>query len=52
MFYALAAGRIDSRGYEVEHVLQDIETLNRAALDGVYEVTSVLGGPLLPSRTS
>ena len=40
MFYALAAGRIDARGWHVEHVLQDIETLNQAALRGVYEVTA------------
>ena len=34
MFYGLASGKVPSRGYELEHVLSDIETLNRAAFDG------------------
>lgn len=41
MFYALAHGLVDSHGLEIEHVLADIETLNRAAFDGTYEVTAV-----------
>jgi 1,4-dihydroxy-6-naphthoate synthase len=41
MFYALAQGKIDSRGYQFRHVLEDIETLNRKAIDGVYELTAV-----------
>jgi 1,4-dihydroxy-6-naphthoate synthase len=40
MFYGLASGAIPSPGYEFVHVLQDIETLNRAALEGTYEVTA------------
>jgi 1,4-dihydroxy-6-naphthoate synthase len=28
MFYALAEHKIDTRGYEFEHILQDIQTLN------------------------
>ena len=34
MFWALAAGEIDTRGFEFEHVLRDIQTLNEWALDG------------------
>ena len=41
MFYALAKNRIDSGGFEFRHVLQDIETLNRRALEGRYEVTAI-----------
>ncbi len=41
MFYALATGRIETAGIEFEHVLADIETLNRAAFEGTYEVTAV-----------
>ena len=41
MFYGLASGRVPSPGYEIEHVLADIETLNRAAFAGTYEITAV-----------
>jgi 1,4-dihydroxy-6-naphthoate synthase len=41
MFYGLASGRVPADGFEIEHVLSDIETLNRAALDGQYEITAV-----------
>jgi 1,4-dihydroxy-6-naphthoate synthase len=41
MFYGLASGRVPSTGFELEHVLADIETLNRAAFDGKYEITAV-----------
>ncbi len=41
MFYALAAGKIDTGPYEFRHVLSDIETLNRKARDGTYEVTAL-----------
>jgi 1,4-dihydroxy-6-naphthoate synthase len=41
MFYGLASGKVPSLGYELEHVLSDIETLNRAAFDGTYEITAV-----------
>jgi 1,4-dihydroxy-6-naphthoate synthase len=40
MFWALAAGAIDTRGFEFEQVLQDIQTLNEWALDGRLEVTA------------
>jgi 1,4-dihydroxy-6-naphthoate synthase len=41
MFYALAKELIDTGDYEFEHVLSDIETLNREAHLGTYEVTAV-----------
>src|SRR5882672_9664126 len=41
MFYGLASGRVPSNGFELEHVLADIESLNRAAFDGKYEITAV-----------
>jgi 1,4-dihydroxy-6-naphthoate synthase len=41
MFYGLASGHVDAGGLVVDQVLADIETLNRAAFDGKYEVTAV-----------
>jgi 1,4-dihydroxy-6-naphthoate synthase len=41
MFFGLASGNVDTGGIEVDQVLSDIETLNRAAFDGRYEVTAV-----------
>ena len=41
MFYGLASGRVPTKGLQVGHVLADIETLNRAAFEGKYEVTAV-----------
>ena len=41
MFYGLASGKVPSMGFELEHVLSDIETLNRAAFEGLYEITAV-----------
>ena len=41
MFYGLASGSIDTEGIQIDQVLSDIETLNRAAFEGKYEVTAV-----------
>ncbi len=41
MFYGLASGAVKVEGIEVDQVLSDIETLNRAAFEGKYEVTAV-----------
>lgn len=41
MFYGLASGKVATGGIEVDHLLADIETLNRAAFEGKYEVTAV-----------
>ena len=40
MFYGLAKGKLDTGGLKVSHVLKDIESLNRDALEGTYEVTA------------
>lgn len=41
MFYALTTGKIDTEGFQIEHVLADIETLNREALRGTYEISAI-----------
>jgi 1,4-dihydroxy-6-naphthoate synthase len=41
MFYGLASNNVDTGGIVVDQVLADIETLNRAAFEGRYEVTAV-----------
>ena len=41
MFYALATRKIDTGDLNYEHTLEDIETLNRKAMDEVYEVSAV-----------
>jgi len=41
MFWALASGRVDAGGFEFEHVLEDIQTLNEWALEGRLEVTAI-----------
>ena len=41
MHYGIAAGKVDTGGIEFDHLLADIETLNRAAFNGTYEVSAV-----------
>jgi 1,4-dihydroxy-6-naphthoate synthase len=41
MFYALTAGIVRIPGVRIEHVLEDIETLNRRSRTGELEVTAV-----------
>ena len=41
MFYALAKNKLPTGKFRFHHTLQDIETLNRKALDGVFEVTAI-----------
>src|SRR3989442_14870328 len=41
MFWAMAAGKIDTGGRRYVHELGDIESLNRRALAGELEVTAV-----------
>ena len=41
MFYALTAGKVSVPGVRIEHVLEDIETLNRRAREAELEVTAV-----------
>jgi 1,4-dihydroxy-6-naphthoate synthase len=41
MFYGLASGHVPTEGLEIEHVLSDIETLNRRAMEGRHEITAI-----------
>ena len=41
MFYALTAGKVTIPGVTIEHVLEDIESLNRRARTAELEVTAV-----------
>lgn len=41
MFYALTTGKLNTSGLEIEHILKDIETLNRWAVEGRLEVTAL-----------
>ncbi|MCS7195862.1 MAG: MqnA/MqnD/SBP family protein [Aquificaceae bacterium] len=41
MFYPLTAGKVDTEGFDIEHLLADIETLNKEALKGTYEVSAL-----------
>jgi len=41
MFYALAKDKLPTGKFRFHHTLQDIETLNRKALDGEFEVTAI-----------
>jgi 1,4-dihydroxy-6-naphthoate synthase len=41
MHFGIASGKVDTAGIDFDHVLQDIETLNRAAFEGKYEVSAV-----------
>lgn len=41
MFYAIAKNKIDLKGFSVEHVVEDIESLNHRALKAELEVTAI-----------
>ena len=41
MFYAMAAGKIDTHGYRFEHILQDIQTLNERATRGELHISAI-----------
>ncbi len=41
MFYALAAGKLDTGDLQYEHILQDIETLNQRARRGELDLTAI-----------
>ena len=41
MFYALAADKVRVPGLTFTHTLDDIETLNRKAMQGIYDVTAI-----------
>lgn len=44
MYYAIAHRKVIMEGYEVEHVLEDIQTLNQRALHGDLEGTAISAG--------
>jgi 1,4-dihydroxy-6-naphthoate synthase len=44
MVWALAAGKVDTRGLELEPVASDIQTLNEWALEGRLDVTALSAG--------
>ncbi|HUK67104.1 MAG TPA: MqnA/MqnD/SBP family protein [Anaeromyxobacteraceae bacterium] len=41
MFYGLASGAVSAEGISFVHELKDIETLNKAAVEGHYEITAL-----------
>jgi 1,4-dihydroxy-6-naphthoate synthase len=41
MFYGLATNKLDTGNLKFEHTLKDIQTLNEAAKQGVYDVTAI-----------
>lgn len=41
MFWALRTGKVPTGDFEVVHQLQDIESLNQAAMEGTYDVTAL-----------
>jgi len=41
MFYALATKKVRSPKVSFRHVLEDIESLNRKAVDGLYELSAI-----------
>jgi 1,4-dihydroxy-6-naphthoate synthase len=41
MFWGLASGQVEPNGFEFEHILQDIQTLNEWAMEGRLEVTAI-----------
>ena len=41
MFYAIAKSKIDLRGYQFEHRLEDIQTLNERAMRGELHISAV-----------
>ncbi len=41
MFYALATDKIDTKGWQFEHVLQDIQTLNERAMRAELDITAI-----------
>lgn len=41
MFYALVQGKMETGPFRFSHVLQDIETLNRAAFSATYDLTAL-----------
>jgi 1,4-dihydroxy-6-naphthoate synthase len=41
MFYALATDKIDTEGLDFRHIIEDIETLNKRAMNAELDVTAI-----------
>jgi len=41
MFYGLASGKVKIPGFTIEHVMEDIQSLNMRALHGELEITAI-----------
>ncbi len=41
MYYGIASGNVKSSAFEIKHVIEDIETLNKRALDHELDVTAI-----------
>src|SRR5712672_2366972 len=41
MFYGLATKKVRARLINFRHVLEDIETLNHKAMEGIYELSAI-----------
>src|SRR3972149_3634295 len=41
MFYGLSSGKVKLEGIRIEHLLEDIQSLNERALNGELEVTAI-----------
>ncbi len=41
MFYGIQSGNVDTEGFTVEHVIEDIESLNQRALKGELEISAI-----------
>ncbi|MCX7871713.1 MAG: ABC transporter substrate-binding protein [Verrucomicrobiae bacterium] len=41
MFYGMASGLVDCRGYNFEHILRDIQTLNEWAMAGRLDISAI-----------
>jgi 1,4-dihydroxy-6-naphthoate synthase len=52
MYWGIASGTVDRRGFEFEPVIEDIQTLNELALEGTLEVSalSLAAYPLVQDR--
>jgi 1,4-dihydroxy-6-naphthoate synthase len=41
MFYGIASGKVNNPVFEIKHVIEDIETLNKRALHHELDVTAI-----------
>jgi 1,4-dihydroxy-6-naphthoate synthase len=41
MFYGIASGKISSSSFEIKHVIEDIEKLNKRAIDHDLDITAI-----------